>query len=95
MAHLEDSTTRAAAALSNARPDVEHAFDKIENGVAAARQRITELKSDMIGGLEGVRNGLGDLDKTVDDIQEVTEATVPEDYRNRQVHRLWQIEALP
>jgi phospholipid/cholesterol/gamma-HCH transport system substrate-binding protein len=74
MAHLEDSTTRAAAAVSSARPDVEHAFDKIEKGVAAARQRITELKGDMKGGLSGVRDGLGDVDQTVADIQEVVQA---------------------
>lgn len=74
MARLESATTSAANALSDARPDIERAFDRTEKGIAKARAKISEVRADMGSGFARVRSSLDDVDPAVADIQELLAA---------------------
>lgn len=74
MIRLESATTSAAAAVHDAKPDVDRAFERAEQGIAKARSRISEVRADMGSGFAGVRSSLDDVDPAVADVQELLAA---------------------
>jgi phospholipid/cholesterol/gamma-HCH transport system substrate-binding protein len=71
MGRLERATTNAAAAVSDATPGISDTFTRLERGVSDARKRMSEVTVDMRDGLRNARDGLGSVDHTIDDFNEI------------------------
>ncbi len=74
LANLESSTTKAAGAVHDAAPGVMRTFDRLENGVVTARKKMAEVTVDMKNGFQRARDGMGGIDQTIDDVNEVVAA---------------------
>lgn len=74
MARVESAATTAATAVHGANPAIDRTFDKIESGVATARKKMAEVRVDLSEGMRSAREGMNDVDKTIDDVTEVVAA---------------------
>lgn len=89
MARLESATTSAANALHDAKPDIDRAFDRAEQGIAKTRAKISEVRGDMGSGFARARASLDDIDPTVADLQELLAAVDEgrgDDYKGKLGH---------
>ncbi len=86
MARLEDGTTRAAAAVANAKPNVNKTFDRIDDAIASARSRMADVKSGIRDGLANARDGIDRVDPTLQQMSDIVTAINEgrgDDYKGR------------
>jgi phospholipid/cholesterol/gamma-HCH transport system substrate-binding protein len=74
MTRLEDGTTRAASAVADAKPKVNHTFDRIDDAIASARGRMKDVKQGIQDGLANARTGIDRIDPTLQQMSDVVTA---------------------
>ena len=74
MERFESGTTRAAAAIADAKPDVNRTFDRIDRGITSARRQMKDIKAGLHDGLAGARDGVDRIDPTIEQIHDVVSA---------------------
>jgi phospholipid/cholesterol/gamma-HCH transport system substrate-binding protein len=73
-AKVDDATSRAAGAVSKARPEVTRTFDRVDQAIASARQRMHDIKDGLISGLHDTRDGLDRIDPQIAQASELMAA---------------------
>lgn len=74
LARLENATTSAAAALHGSTPQIVGTFDRIQRAVTVARKQMATTRVDIADGFQRARTGMNDVDKTIDDFNEIVAA---------------------
>lgn len=74
MARLESATTKAADAVAGARPGIGRTMTRFERGVGDARKQMAQLTVDLRDGMQRAREGMNDIDQSIDDFEEVVAA---------------------
>ncbi len=68
---LDLATSNAAAAIHDAKPGIQGTIAKIERGVVEARRKMSGVEVDMRDGFAQARDGMNDMDKPLEDFEEI------------------------
>jgi phospholipid/cholesterol/gamma-HCH transport system substrate-binding protein len=74
LARLEAATLDAASTVSGSQPQVDRTFDRVQNGITAARKQMAELTVSLHDGTLKIRESMDGLDQPADDFAELLAA---------------------
>ncbi len=74
MVRVEDGTTRAADAVTRARPDFMSGLDRFDMRVIKLRGQIADAKQGLREGFANARQGMDRVDQPIQDLADITQA---------------------